>query len=83
MDFLLKIKCYKTQNNRKFKQKIVEKSIKIFTTLNFNYLINSIKNLTNKGLVGSCFALAFIAICYEALKLFRDKITKKNVMKKR
>ena len=46
-DFHLKIKCYKTQilsfisffskfesqNNRKFKQKIDEKSIKIFTTL--------------------------------------------------
>ena len=33
IDFLLKRKCYKTQNNRKFKQKIGEKSIKIFTTL--------------------------------------------------
>ena len=33
IDFLLKRKCFKTQNNRKFKPKIVEKSIKIFTSL--------------------------------------------------
>ena len=41
IDFHLKRKCYKTQNNRKFKQKIGEKSIKIFTTL----LRSSNKNL--------------------------------------
>ena len=35
MDFLLKRKCYKNQNNRKFKQKVGEKSIKILTTLEF------------------------------------------------
>ena len=29
IDFFLKRKFYKTQNNRKFKQKIAEKSIKI------------------------------------------------------
>ena len=28
-----KRKCYKTQNNRKFKPKIFEKSIKLFTSL--------------------------------------------------
>ena len=33
LDFPLKRKCYKTQNNRKFKLKIGEKSIKIFITL--------------------------------------------------
>ena len=32
-DLLLKRKCYKNQNNRKFKKEIGEKSIKIFTTL--------------------------------------------------
>ena len=33
IDFFLKRKFYKTQINRKFKQRIGEKSIKIFTTL--------------------------------------------------
>ena len=32
IDFLLKRKFYKNQNNRKFKQKIGEKSIKNLTT---------------------------------------------------
>ena len=35
IDFHLKSKRYKTQNNRKFKQRIGEKSTKIFTTLFF------------------------------------------------
>ena len=39
IDFLLKRKCYKTQNNQKFKQKFGEQSIKIFTTLLNNSLL--------------------------------------------
>ena len=38
----------------------------------FEHMLNCFLKL--KGLIGSCFALAFIAIIYEALKLLREKI---------
>lgn len=35
------------------------------------------------GLVGSCIALIFIAMAYEALKLFRDRITEAKLVNRR
>ena len=55
IDFLLKRKCHKTQNNRKFKQKIVEKSIKIFTIL-----VLSVNSFTAVGFVTAIVALVLL-----------------------
>ena len=50
--------------------------IYLYTRFNFDLIINFFYEIKFEGLIGSCFALAFIAIIYEALKLLRERIKK-------
>ena len=82
IDFL-KRKCYKNQNNRKFKQKIGVWSIKIFTTLIFNksvktkidffilgILVNMLKKEKKRNSEGNGWVLNLNLIFLFKLRIF-------------